>query len=179
MILVKQGHIVGCNFPLVEQPNIPGDERPALVLLVAEEIAPPHQRWALVAYATGQGGTAGNKKLRPDQIELQPTSQNGLSYLTVISLARTVWLRLTNEWFAGVESGGAVWGRPHQHEFQAAKEKQIQVAQCGASEQPKISGGITIGGPNPGSVSDLGLQGKPLIVKRRKITRPPAPNENE
>src|SRR5437868_2107503 len=98
MVYARQGQIVNCNFPLVELPNTPGDSRPALVLKVADEEG-TGRVWALVAYASGQGGTAANKSLRAHQMELDPTTENGLVCPTVISLARVVWLPLTDEWF--------------------------------------------------------------------------------
>lgn len=177
---VVEGSLVSCRFPFKETPYTPGEPRPALVLERAIDNDNPKQLWLLVGYASGQGGTAGNRPLSKWQIEIDPSTstRSRLTCPTVISLDRTVWLRLDDEWFVE-RADGYPTGRITKDEFSLAYEKFKQVSALQTSTQPPVDPARQIG---PVSLAPAASNATPapttvIIRKKRPSLRPIFPSD--
>jgi hypothetical protein len=175
---VSEGSLVSCRFPYKETPYTPGEPRPALVLERAVDKDDQKQLWLLVGYASGQGGTAGNSPLLEWKIEIDPSTstRSRLTCPTVISLDRTVWLRLDDEWFEQ-KADGYPTGRITRDEFSRAYEKFKQVSALQASTQPPVDPARQIGPVSlpPATYSSKPAQPTIIIKKKRPLLRPTHP----
>lgn len=175
---VTEGSLVSCRFPHKETPYTPGEPRPALVLERGIDDDNQKQLWLLVGYASGQGGTAGNRPLSKWQVEIDPSTsiRSKLTCPTVISLDRTVWLRLDDEWFEE-KADGYPTGRITKDEFSLAYQKFKQVSALQPSTQPPVDPARHIG-PVPLAPTLNSAKPSPttvIIRRKRPSLRPILP----
>lgn len=123
--LPKQGQVIGCWFPLKEDPTKPGDKfRPCLTAGVNDDIANEHPLIAVV-YGTGQRtGDKNGKALKSHEFELEAREHGiQLPEQTRFDCSRWVYLPFTEEWF-GTEAKKSNWhcyGAIHQSRMDEAR----------------------------------------------------------
>lgn len=143
-LLPFEGSIVNCFFPTTGSPFSPSKLRKALVLERAKS-SETQEIWILVAYASGQGGTAGNKNIGPFQLEIQPAATNSCTVPTVIHLDRAVWLPYNSSWFKFNQQGNSSCGRVSSETFSDAENLFKQHSAVHVSQQPPFDPSRSVG----------------------------------